>query len=68
MGAWTVLFAVGSDAMYICHVRCNLRSVKFEFKSKSGESMGIKMGGLVRRQLVVADWCKILDDKVKALT
>ena len=37
MGVWTVLCAVGSDAMYICHVRCNLRSAKFEFKSKSAE-------------------------------
>ena len=61
MGAWTVLCAVGSDAMCICHVRCNLRSAEFGFKSKSVENMDIKIGGLVSRQWVVADWCKIVD-------
>ena len=62
MGAWTVLCAVGSNTMYVCHVRCNLRSAKFEFKSKSAENMDIKIGSMVSRQWVVADWCKVLDN------
>jgi len=62
VGACSVLCAAGSDAMYICDVRCNLLSAKFEFKSKSAENMGIKMGGMDSRQWVVADWWKVLDN------